>query len=507
MTVTSSLEKKKSQNEKRKEKRELHKQLTKKINEEFADNAAISLLTEGDSKRKYHRKRLAQTEVEQPEIHILSAGSSSVSDQAALVGDRLSCILDLSTPVQTEDGKEITDTLRFFTGDHPAAQFEQGSKQGGTYKCAMCGCKEFLFDDQAHCLSHKWCSLEQLQSLATGGLFGSKAGMLSPFDLKVKDLKIELQARGITIDKKMVRNDLQKCLDHVLRGLARVRALLLTNPTENLSSINLEKYEIVASEPLYDIKGRLINLITELPFILPQGETSMKCTHLIDSCLSKEKKSGADLRRAVIQIYLLLKDLECSSRILLLLQTIIKIGEIVYSLDNRRCPRQLLQLYNTCWMHMELCKDLFSAPKKLSKSRMYVHAITAHSPTQYELSCLRSLNTENLERLFGQARAIAEYCTNHHHDNVIPQIMLRLEAKQEQRTALVAVQRGDTQVSHVAKELPRLPGTTVKKSFIEHRADSWQLNLQRISPFLTSGVDIWWSHTADGFHFNDGDAD
>ena len=37
-----------------------------------------------------------QSEVEQPEIHLLTAGTE---DQAGLMGDRLSCILDLSNPV------------------------------------------------------------------------------------------------------------------------------------------------------------------------------------------------------------------------------------------------------------------------------------------------------------------------------------------------------------------------------------------------------------------------
>ncbi len=74
----------------------------------------------------------------------------------------------------------------------------------------------------------------------------------------------------------------------------------------------------------------------------------------------------------------------------------------------------------------------------------HLHAVTVHSPTQYELASLRSLNTENQERLFGQARSIAESCTNHHPENVIPQIMLRLQAKQEQHVAMLSVQKGDT---------------------------------------------------------------
>ena len=112
-----------------------------------------------------------------------------------------------------------------------------------------------------------------------------------------------------------------------------------------------------------------------------------------------------------------------------------------------------------------------------------------------------------LERLFGQARTIAESCSNHHPENVIPQIMLRLQAKQERNATLLSVRYGDTQVSHVAKNLPQLPGTTMKVSYIKKREDSWRLHLQRIGRFLTAGEGVWWEHTSTGFHFRDGDAD
>ncbi len=376
-----------------------------------------------------------QAEVEQPEIHLLALGSSSVADQASNIGDRLPCILDLSEPVKTETGIEIIDTLRFFIGDHPATQFEQGSKQGGIYKCVACGCQGHLYDDQAHALQHKWRNPQELQTVATSGRYGRQAGVLKPFHLKVNELRTELEARGIYIDRTMKRPELDKLLEQTLRGVVRVPALLLTNPTQQLLSLNLDKYEVMASEPLHDIKGHIVNLITELPGILASGETKSKCTHLIENCLAKEKKSAADMRRVAIQLFLLLKDTDCSSRILLLLQTIIKISEIAYSRNDKRCPRQLLQMYNMCWIHMELFKSLFSTPAQLTKTKMfghYVHALTAHGPTQLELACLRSLNTESQERLFGQGRLIAEACTNHHPENIIPQIMMRLQAKQEQ---------------------------------------------------------------------------
>ena len=148
--------------------------------------------------------------------------------------------------MKTDTGIEFTDTLRFFTGDQPATQFEHGSKQGGTYKCCVCACQEYLFDDQAHTLQHKWRSPQQLQTLAISGRFGRQSGALRPFDLRVKELRSELEV----LDSKMLRADLQIKLNEILRGVARVPALLLTNPTQQLASLNLGKYEIVASEPL-----------------------------------------------------------------------------------------------------------------------------------------------------------------------------------------------------------------------------------------------------------------
>ncbi len=93
----------------------------------------------------------------------------------------------------------------------------------------------------------------------------------------------------------MLKANLQKELDEILRGVVRVPVLLITNPTQSLTSLNLSKYEVVASESLHDIKGHIINLITEIPHILPPGNTFTKCTHLIESCLAKEEQICGEL--------------------------------------------------------------------------------------------------------------------------------------------------------------------------------------------------------------------
>ena len=55
------LERKKTPYEKKKEKRNIQRELVSKVNESFAENATITLLVEGESKRKYHRKQLAKS--------------------------------------------------------------------------------------------------------------------------------------------------------------------------------------------------------------------------------------------------------------------------------------------------------------------------------------------------------------------------------------------------------------------------------------------------------------
>lgn len=52
-----------------------------------------------------------QSEVEQPEVYFLSAGSSSMEDQCALIGDRINCLLNMDEPVKTDSGIAV---IHFF---------------------------------------------------------------------------------------------------------------------------------------------------------------------------------------------------------------------------------------------------------------------------------------------------------------------------------------------------------------------------------------------------------
>ena len=69
-------------------------------------------------------------------------------------------------------GIKVHDTLQFFTGDHPATDFEKGTQQGGMYPCGGCGINVDMIDDPPHALRLPTKSLQELQTIATAGKFG-----------------------------------------------------------------------------------------------------------------------------------------------------------------------------------------------------------------------------------------------------------------------------------------------------------------------------------------------
>ena len=76
-----------------------------------------------------------QSIIEQPEIYLFALNSTTIQDLAAIIQDRVECLHCLSEPILSREGIPVNDILRFFTGDHPAKQFERGTQVGGVYKC------------------------------------------------------------------------------------------------------------------------------------------------------------------------------------------------------------------------------------------------------------------------------------------------------------------------------------------------------------------------------------
>lgn len=194
--------------------------------------------------------------------------------------------------------------------------------------------------------------------------------------------------------------------------------------------------------------------------------------------------SGSDLRIALIETYKFLYGQSIDQSIKILLSTAVKISEILYATDEHRTAKAVLQLYNCTWVHHELCKSLFSKLHDISHGRFfgaYLHALAMHCPIRYEIVCLRSVNTEDQERIFQQAKSIARSATNRKPENVIPAIMVRLQAKQLNGKLSSTLAASETEVKKVVKHVPPFEGTTVAKSFIDRQSNSWQAHLERIS--------------------------
>ena len=149
---------------------------------------------------------------------------------------------------------------------------------------------------------------------------------------------------------------------------------------------------------------------------------------------------------------------------------------------------------------------VFSQTKIITRLKLfgaYLHHLSSHAPTQYEIIPLSSVNAECEERLFGQANQIATNASNRHQDNAILNILVRLQAKQLLGEVTVAVQKQEGRISQAAIHAPKYPGTRIAKSFIRSHLRSWQAHLNRISPFLIPGEGIWWRQDADSYIFQD----
>ena len=69
------------------------------------------------------------------------------------------------------------------------------------------------------------------------------------------------------------------------------------------------------------------------------------------------------------------------------------------------------------------------------------------------------------------------------------------------------VKSSESRVAKASKGIHPYKGTTITQSFLRQQLKSWQQHLERISPFLVSGEDVWWESIEGGYLFRDSDND
>ena len=198
-----------------------------------------------------------------------------------------------------------------------------------------------------------------------------------------------------------------------------------------------------------------------------------QCFDLLTNILYSKRQNGytgSDLRIALIEINKLLHSLDVSSDIKNLLSTAVKISELLYSQESKRTPKSILQLYNCTWLGFIIMSSVKLFSQLLEKWLTWNFLACTYIPHQYEIVSLRSVNAE---RMFQQAKKIARNTTNRKPENVIPSILLRLQAKQIMGKLSLAYQASETEVKKVATTVKPCGGTTVSDYFVTHTS-SWQ---------------------------------
>ena len=115
--------------------------------------------------------------LDESEVHILGRSSSSTQDQLMFTETQCECLQEISHNVCMSNGVDVVNVVRFLYGDGPAAQFEAGHKQGGTYCCVGCGADSGRFSDIAYCYRSPKPSLMERQEFVLQGKAWRKGGI------------------------------------------------------------------------------------------------------------------------------------------------------------------------------------------------------------------------------------------------------------------------------------------------------------------------------------------
>ena len=374
---------------------------------------------------------------------------------------------------------------------------------GGHYPCVGCDAKSSTFDDLAYCYHANCITLEDRRTFILNGASWKRKKINPLNDLRIADLRCELQTRGIsTCGKKRV--ELDKELLQLQKGISNIPALLQPTPEMTLSSAKLENYEVCPTEPLHDLKGHFSALITAASSIAEE-EVSVILNEVKESVLNKNTLRCSDYRKAIVTIYTKLE--KCTSQSLMteLFRTATEISRLMYAHDTRRTPKAILRLHNTVLLHANTCLELFTRPehKQILHSR-FSHSIVCHSPLIFRLVSLRSINAEAQERVFGQMKQITKATSNNHPNNVITNVLIRMKEEGNSKNTNT-LETQESEVRKIAKTLGKSKNSVIPFTWCRVHPTQYQAHLEKISDFIACGEGIWWKVTSDGFEFFDGD--
>ncbi|KAL9977629.1 hypothetical protein ACROYT_G015057 [Oculina patagonica] len=178
------------------------------------------------------------------------------------------------------------------------------------YILGRCSAKEVeqlaYVDTRRECLDQLTNNLQRTAPLQNTSCRTSwkkdRNGGIKPFkDMTVPELKIESVTKGLDVDERLKRKELQQNLKDHLKGVQRVPALLINEQDKSLKDINLEMYEVLPTEPLHDVKEHTANVISEITHHLTNDEkvAFRQTLELVNG--TKDQLRGSDYREMTIE--------------------------------------------------------------------------------------------------------------------------------------------------------------------------------------------------------------
>ena len=339
-----------------------------------------------------------------------------------------------------------------------------------------------------------------------------ESGIFNPFaNLKKAELIEELECRNVNTDN-MDRNTLKDELTELMHGVTRPPALLMKNPRISTKNLNLDSYEILHNEPLHDISNVVKNIIEELPTHIENKNVQNEFEKFAAKTVGeKNQVKGSDARRFVVQLAKFITNLNekglISKEFVDLVFSLVEITKISYSPFNTRSPKQLLRLFNQCFLFSMLCRQIIPIPKKMTIRKFYgihFHCITTHLPETARIFNTKAILTENEERSFGDLRRISVSTTNRKPGWIVDNAILRFNAQQSKGEKIASYQKQDSIISKQARLLPQRPDTVFTEAMIKPNQHIFQQHLARIADFLECGEQVWWHWENHDVVFHDG---
>ncbi|KAK3720987.1 hypothetical protein QZH41_018544 [Actinostola sp. cb2023] len=330
-------------------------------------------------------------------------------------------------------------------------------------------------------------------------------GLASIQNLKVKDLREELQARGE--DDSGLKPELQERLNAILGGTSRVPALLYGDNNITLSSLNLTDYEVLFFEPLHCCLDHIAHILEELPHHIKDVHSLLAVKETISITLNKVKIRGTDYRRALLHITIqLMKQAQVPESVLELLLTFSEMMGIYYANEDRRNPRQVLRLYNLAFRHALALESVMLPPKTMTVRRLqgiHYHQGIDHAPLIYRMICFRSISAELFEIFFDRLQDITQKTWSKQPQDLVPNAFLHIIAEDEFEQERDTMAAQENEISKLAKSLPAPSNTMIDRKILIKRSSLWQSHLKNIADYLSPGC--WWQWTDDGsVEFRDG---